>query len=54
MKYIYIYNFKQAMFFINNGLNVIDIARGSKGDVYIKFMRDEECERVFSLWMDRK
>ena len=53
-KYIYIYNFEQAKFFINNGLQVVDIAKGDKGDVYIKFVRDEECERVFSLWMNRK
>lgn len=52
-EFLYIYNFKQAMFFIDNGLKVVDIALGGKGDVYVKFIRDEECERVFSMWMDR-
>lgn len=53
-RYFYIYNFEQAKFFINNGLKVIDINKGDKGDVYIQFLRDDDAEKVFSLWMNRK
>ena len=52
-KSLYVYNFEQAKFFINNGLKVMDIAKADKGDVYIMFVRDEECERVFGLWVSR-
>lgn len=53
-EFLYIYNLKQAMFFIRSGLKVVDISVGGKGDVYVKFIRDEECDRVFGMWMDRK
>lgn len=53
INYLYIYNFQQAKFFINNGLKVDEIGKGEKGDVYIRFVRDEDCESVFELWAKR-
>lgn len=50
MKYFYIYNFKQAKYFIDNGLSVLEIAKGNSGDVYHKFTRDETSERIFAQW----
>ena len=54
IEYFYIYNFVQAKFFINNGLKVIEIGKGSKGDIYHKFIRDEKSEKVFYEWKRRK
>ncbi len=53
-EYLYIYNLEQAKFFINNGLKVTHIGKGTRGDIFIKFVRDEECEKVFNMWMVRK
>ena len=49
-KFFYIYNMRQAQFFINNGLPLLEIGRGYKGDIYHKFLRDERAERVFEMW----
>lgn len=42
MEYFFIYNNKQALYFINNGAVLLDIGVGSKGDVFHKFPRDEK------------
>ena len=54
MKYFYIYNYKQAKFFIDNGLTVIDIDKGKKNDIYHKFIRDEKSEKIFMEWKKNK
>lgn len=54
MKYFYIYNIEQADFFIKNGLQVNSVGKGKKNDIYLKFVRDEESEKVFSLWVQSK
>lgn len=54
MKYFYIYNYYQAKYFIDNGLKVIDIKKGNKGDIYHKFIRDQESEQVFMNWKRNK
>jgi len=54
MEYFYIYNYKQAKYFIDNGLKVIDINIGNKNDIYHKFVRDETSEKVFMDWKKRK
>lgn len=54
VKYFYIYNFAQTKFFIDNGLRIIDIGKGSKQDIYHKFIRDEESEKVFMKWKQLK
>ena len=54
MKYFYIYNYRQAKYFIDNGLKVIDINTGKKNDIYHKFLRDKIAEKVFMDWKKRK
>ncbi len=53
-KYFYIYNFEQANFFIHNGLEVLEVGKGSKhGDVYLKFLRNQKANEVFDRWVVR-
>jgi hypothetical protein len=52
-KYFYIYNHIQSNFFLNNGIPVLEIGKGKKGDIYIKFPRNEKSEEVFSRWIER-
>lgn len=54
VKYFYIYNFTQTKFFIDNGLQIIDIGKGSKGDIYHKFVRDSKSEEIFFKWKQQK
>ncbi len=54
MNYFYIYNLSQARFFLRQGLRPIDIGIGNKKEVFIKFLRDEESEKVFTQWIKRK
>lgn len=53
-KYFYIYDFKQALFFIQNGACLLDIAKGNKGDIFHKFPRDEKHEELFMQWKYKK
>lgn len=46
----YIYNRFQALFYINAGLTVLEIGVGSKGDIFHRFERNAESERVFAEW----
>lgn len=50
MANFYIYNFDQARYFINRGLPLLEIGRGSRGDVYFSFARDDLAENVFMDW----
>lgn len=54
IKFFYIYNPKQSLFFIRNGAFLIDIDKGSKGDTYYKFPRDEKHEKLFMDWKKEK
>jgi hypothetical protein len=49
----YIYNFKQAQFFIENGAAVLGCGIGDKGDCYIKFLYDDKYEQAFLKWRAR-
>ena len=51
--YIYAYNFKQSLFFIESGLIPVEIGRGGEGDTYHKFKRNDELEMVFTEWIER-
>lgn len=53
-KYFYIYDLKQALFFIQNGGCVLDIAKGNKGDLFHKFPRDKRHEELFMNWKKQK
>ena len=52
-RYFYIYNFSQAQFFIDNGIPLLEIGKGSKGDIYHKFIRDDLSNKVFDKWVTR-
>jgi hypothetical protein len=52
-KYFYIYNPIQANFFVLNGIQVLEIGKGSKGNIYVKFPRNVQSEEVFSRWIER-
>ncbi|MED3562222.1 hypothetical protein [Bacillus xiapuensis] len=53
-KYFYIYNPNQADYFLKSGLQVIEIGKGAKGDIYIKFIRNEKSEEIFTQWCKGK
>lgn len=53
MNYFYIYNIKQASFFLKNGLIPIDIGIGNQKEVFIKFIRDLKAEKIFIEWSRR-
>lgn len=53
-KYFYIYNYKQALFFIKNGADLTDIDKGIKGDIYHQFIRDKKSEEIFMEWKRKK
>ena len=46
----FIYNFRQAEFFIAAGVQLLEIGVGKKGDTYLRFVRDAYCEKVFDEW----
>lgn len=50
----YIYNMKQANFYIQQGLIPMEVGTGEKQDVYIKFKDSERLQEVFKKWMDRR
>jgi len=52
--YFYIYNLRQSMYFIASGLPLLDIGVGAHRDVFHKFARNEESERVFEEWNKNK
>ena len=52
--FFYIYNPQQALYFIQNGAYLVDINKGSKGDVYYKFPKDDKHEELFMNWKIRK
>lgn len=51
-KYFYIYDLKQAKYFIDAGLKVLEIGVGSKGDVFLKFLRYDRSESVCTRWKE--
>lgn len=52
--YFYIYNLAQANYFISKGLVPLLVGKSSSGNVYIKFVRNEKAEMVFTKWCDGK
>lgn len=54
LKYYYIYNRKQALYFIQNGAIPIDIGVGKNRDVYHKFAKDELVEKLNIQWRSNK
>ena len=52
-KEFYIYNPLQANFFHMNGIPILEIGKGKKSDVFVKFPRNEKSEEVFRRWIER-
>ncbi len=51
-KYFYIYNPEQSDFFVKNGAPVLEVGKGKKKDMYIKFPRTSKEEEIFSRWVE--
>lgn len=54
MNYFYIYNLYQADYFIKHKVSPIEIGRGNKNHIYIKFVRDLDSEQVFKMWVNHE
>lgn len=53
MEYIYIYNFEQAYFYIENGVRPLSIDKHNKtGNIYFKFNK-ETTRKVYDTWVTR-
>lgn len=52
-KFYYIYNPHQANFYFLNGVPIIEIGKGAKGDTYIKFPKNQKSEEVFKRWIEK-
>lgn len=50
----YIYNLRQSKYFIDAGLPLVEIGVGTHRDVFHRFARNEESERVFEEWNKSK
>ncbi len=50
-RYVFVYNMGQAQFFLDHGLRPVAIGRGTRGDVFLKFERNEATEAVFENWL---
>ena len=54
-EYYYIYNHKQAFYFIVKGkLIPVDIHKNKKGQLYHKFIKDDYSMKIFNNWCKRK
>ena len=53
-EFAYIYNSDQGIWYIKEGLIPIDFGTASKGDAYMKFLRDEKYELLFRKWCSHK
>lgn len=52
-EYMYVYNFKQALFFMQQyGIIPADIGKGNR-DIYIKFKRSDKTEQAMKKWIER-
>lgn len=53
MDYIYIYNFEQAYFYIENKVRPTTVGKHDKtGNIYFKFKRDD-TRKVYDIWVTR-
>ncbi len=52
-KIFFCYNHFQSDYLIQNGIMPLGVGKGGKGDIFIKFARNEKFEEVFQRWLDR-
>lgn len=53
-KYFYFYNHIQSNYFLKMGIPALEVGKGKKGDFYVKFLRNEISEHVFTLWCEKE
>lgn len=51
-KYIHIYDFTQADFYIKRGITVIGTGTGAKGQPYVLFENNPTTKEVYSIWIN--
>ena len=52
-EFAYIYNSDQGIWYITQGLIPIDFGTASKGDAYMKFIKNDKYELLFKKWCSR-
>lgn len=50
----FIYNMKQADFFIKNGCEILGCGTGNKGDCYVVFKDGTLFQKIFEVWKTRE
>ncbi len=52
-KYIFVYNLIQAEFYFSKGITPLKVGKGTKGDVFVQFLRTEALKLAFDEWCNR-
>jgi hypothetical protein len=50
--YIFLYNISRANFFLQNGVELIEIGRGKQGETYYKFLKTDKSAEVNKKWQE--
>lgn len=49
-QFIYLYNASKANFFLQQGATLVEIGRAKNGDVYYKFLKNEQTTEITNRW----
>jgi hypothetical protein len=52
-KYIFVYNLIQAEFYFSKGITPLKVGKGTKGDVFVQFLRTDALKSAFDEWCNR-
>jgi hypothetical protein len=52
-KYIFIYNLTQAEFYFSKGIAPLRVGMGTKGDIFVQFLKTDELKNAFNEWCNR-
>lgn len=52
-KYIFIYNLMQAEFYFGKGITPMKVGKGTKGDIFVQFLKTDELKSAFTEWCNR-
>ena len=52
-EFAYIYNSEQGIWYIQQGLIPVDFGTASKGDAYMKFVKDSTYNELFKKWCSK-
>ena len=50
--HIYLYNAAKANFFIQNGAQILEIGRSKNGEVYYKFLKNDQTMNITNRWKE--